>query len=79
MKIYFGRAVMRIRIRVFLALLDPDTLVRGTDPEPDPHSDPDPIVRGKDPRIRIPHQNVTDPQHYLKILQKHLQYKKEYF
>jgi hypothetical protein len=27
---------MRIRIRMFLGLLDPDPLVRGTDPGPDP-------------------------------------------
>jgi hypothetical protein len=29
----FILAVLRIRIRMFLGLLDPETLVRGTDPE----------------------------------------------
>jgi hypothetical protein len=28
-------AVLRIRIHVFLGLLDPDSLVRGMDPDPD--------------------------------------------
>ncbi len=28
--------VLRIRIRMFLGLLDPDPLVRGTDPDSDP-------------------------------------------
>jgi hypothetical protein len=30
------KPVLRIRIRMFLGLLDPDPLVRGTDPDPDP-------------------------------------------
>jgi hypothetical protein len=34
---------IRIRIHMFLGLLDPDPLVRGMDP------DPDPLVRGMDP------------------------------
>jgi hypothetical protein len=29
-------SVLRIRTRMFLGLLDPDPLVRGIDPEPDP-------------------------------------------
>jgi hypothetical protein len=35
----------------FLGLrdLDPDPLVRGMDPDPDPALDPDPLVRGTDP------------------------------
>ncbi len=28
--------MLRIRILMFLGLLDPDPLVRGTDPDPDP-------------------------------------------
>jgi hypothetical protein len=41
---------IRIRIHMFLGLLDPDLdpLVRGMDPEPDPALDPDP-----DPSIII--------------------------
>jgi hypothetical protein len=37
-------AVFRIRIHLFLGLLDPDpdSLVRGMDPDPDPALDPDP-------------------------------------
>jgi hypothetical protein len=42
------KAVLRIRIRIrihrihmFLGLLDPDPLVRGMDPDPDPALDPD--------------------------------------
>jgi hypothetical protein len=30
------KAVLRIRSRMFLGLLDPDLLVRGTDPDPAP-------------------------------------------
>jgi hypothetical protein len=30
------KAVLRIRIHMFLGLLDPDPLVRGMDPDPDP-------------------------------------------
>jgi hypothetical protein len=30
------QAVLRIRIHMFLGLLDPDPLVRGMDPDPDP-------------------------------------------
>ncbi len=51
---YFAQAhylltVLRIRIRrihMFLGLLDwdPDPLVRGMDPDPDPASDPDPSI-----------------------------------
>ncbi len=33
-------AVLRIRIHMFLGLLDPDPLVRGMDPDLDPDSDP---------------------------------------
>jgi hypothetical protein len=33
------------------------------DPEPD--SKPDPLVRSTDPGDPDPHQNVTDPQHWL--------------
>ncbi len=39
------KAVLRIsihRIHVFLGLPDPDPLVRGMDPDPDPALDPDP-------------------------------------
>jgi hypothetical protein len=38
-------SVLRIRIHrihVFLGLLDPDPLVRGLDPDPDPALDPEP-------------------------------------
>jgi hypothetical protein len=38
-------AVLRIRIHrilVFLGLLDPEILVRGMDPDPDPYPDLDP-------------------------------------
>ncbi len=45
------QAVLRIRIRIrrirkFLGLLDPDLLVRGMDPDPNPASvpDPDPFI-----------------------------------
>jgi hypothetical protein len=38
------QAVLRIRIHMFLGLLDPDPLVRGMDPDPDPALDPDPSV-----------------------------------
>ncbi len=40
------KAVLRIRIRMFLGLLypNPDPLVRGMDPNPDPALDPDPYV-----------------------------------
>jgi hypothetical protein len=38
---------------MFLGLPDPDPLVRGMDPDPDPAPDPDPLVRGMDPRMRI--------------------------
>ncbi len=31
-----GQPVLRIRIHVFFGLLDPDSLVRGVDPDPDP-------------------------------------------
>jgi hypothetical protein len=34
-------------------LPDPDSLVRGMDPDPDSDPDLDPLVRGMDPRIRI--------------------------
>jgi hypothetical protein len=39
-------AVLRIRIRIhmFLGLLDPDPLDRGMDPDPDPALDPDPFI-----------------------------------
>jgi hypothetical protein len=37
-------AVLRIRIHMFLGLLDPDPLVRGMDPDPDPALDPDPSI-----------------------------------
>ncbi len=40
--------MLRIRICMFLGLQDPD---------------PDPLVRGADPDS-VPHQNVTDPQHW---------------
>jgi hypothetical protein len=44
-KIYASRKPMvRIRIRKFLSLQDPDPLVRGTDPASDPSSDPDPSI-----------------------------------
>jgi hypothetical protein len=38
--------VLRIRIHMFLGLLDPDLdpLVRGMDPDPDPALDPDPSI-----------------------------------
>ena len=39
--------VLRIRIHrihVFLGLQDPDPLVRGMDPDPDPALDPDPSI-----------------------------------
>ncbi len=36
------RTVIRIRIRMFLGLLDPDILVRVMDPAPDP----DPSLKG---------------------------------
>jgi hypothetical protein len=32
---------------------DPDPLVIGMGPDPDPALDPDPVVRGMDPRMRI--------------------------
>ncbi len=41
------QSVLRIRIHrihMFLGLPDPDTLVRGMDPDPDPVSDPDPSI-----------------------------------
>jgi hypothetical protein len=43
------QAVLRIRIRIprihmFLGLSDPDPLVRGMDPDPDPALDPDPSI-----------------------------------
>jgi len=38
-------AVLRIhRIHMFLSLPDPDPLVRGMDPDPDPALDPDPSI-----------------------------------
>ncbi len=40
-------SVLRIRIHVFLGLLDPDPLVKGMDPAPDPVSDPDPDPSSK--------------------------------
>jgi hypothetical protein len=40
--IYCRYPVLRIRIRVFLGLQDPDPLIRGMDPEPDPALVPDP-------------------------------------
>jgi hypothetical protein len=46
------KAVLRIRIpriHKFLGLPDPDPLVRGMAPDPDPALDPDPLVRGMDP------------------------------
>ncbi len=40
----FKEAVLRIhRIHMLLGLLDPDPLVRGMDPDPDPALDPDPV------------------------------------
>jgi hypothetical protein len=36
--------VLRIRIHMFLDLPDPDLLVRGMDPDPDPALDPDPSI-----------------------------------
>ena len=40
------KPVLRIRIHLFLGLLDPDPdpLVRGMDPDPDPALDPDPSI-----------------------------------
>jgi hypothetical protein len=39
------RSRIRIhRIHVFLGLQDPDPLVRGMDPDPDPALDPDPSI-----------------------------------
>ncbi len=35
------KAVLRIRIHMFLGLLDPDPIVRGMDPDSDPALDPD--------------------------------------
>ncbi len=35
-KIYLIKAVLGIRIRMVLGLPDPDLLVRGADPDPDP-------------------------------------------
>ena len=40
-----SKSVLRIRIHrihMFLGLLDPDPLVKGMDPDPDPALDPDP-------------------------------------
>ena len=42
---WYIEAVLRIRIyriHMFLGLPDPDPLVRGMDPDPDPALDPDP-------------------------------------
>jgi hypothetical protein len=38
------QAVLRIRIHMFLGLVDPYLLVRGMDPDPDPALDPDPSI-----------------------------------
>jgi hypothetical protein len=38
------KAVLPIRIHMFLGLPDPDPLVRGIDPDPDPALDPDPSI-----------------------------------
>jgi hypothetical protein len=46
----FAKAVLRIRIRMFLGLLDPDPLVIGmvpdpaANPDPYPTTDPDPSI-----------------------------------
>jgi hypothetical protein len=36
---------IRIRIRIFLGLLDPGPFVRGMDPDPDPNPDPSIIMQ----------------------------------
>jgi hypothetical protein len=37
-------SVLRIQIHMFFGLPDPDPLVRGMDPDPDPALDPDPSI-----------------------------------
>ncbi len=39
--------------------------------DPDPEPDPDPLVRGTDPGDPNPHQNVTDPQHWMQGTKDH--------
>jgi hypothetical protein len=45
--IFWSITVLRMRIHMFLGLLDPDPdpLVRGMDPDPDPALDPDPLEK----------------------------------
>jgi hypothetical protein len=48
-------SVLRIRIRIhrFLGLLDPDPLVRGMDPAPDPDLDPSIIMQKEKSRFLL--------------------------
>jgi hypothetical protein len=61
--LHHSKTVLRILICMFLSLLDPDPLGRGTDPDPDPLGrgtdlDPDPLGRGTNPDSSIIKKNL---------------------
>ncbi len=64
----FKEAVLRIhRIHMLLGLPDPDPLVRGMDPDPDPALDPDPVPsiimqKNKKTLIRFPRSKLSAPE-----------------